>query len=87
MNCRLLSVRLSEQWQLDLHDRVPTAQGKQGKIAKKIFEKILVRNQRGFGNFDKTQLAQVVNSLILKIQDIAIFAAKYSNYSKSVSPM
>ena len=28
--------------------------------------------------------AQVVNSLILNIQDIAIFAAKFSNCSKSV---
>ena len=34
---------------------------------------------REFGNFAKTQeiwFAQVVNSLILKVQDISIFAAK-----------
>ena len=36
---------------------------------------------REFGNFAKTQgilFAQVVNSLILKVKDIAIFAAKIS---------
>ena len=34
------------------------------------------------GNF-----AQVVNPLILKMQDIAIFAAQLSNFAKSVSQM
>ena len=36
---------------------------------------------REFGNFAKTQgiwLAQVVNSLILKLKDISIFAGKIS---------
>ena len=43
---------------------------------------------REFGNFAKTQgilLAQVVNSLILKIQDITMFVANFLNlFSKSV---
>ena len=42
---------------------------------------------REFGNFARTQgilFGQVVNSFILKIQDIAIFAAKFSNDCKSV---
>ena len=37
-----------------------------------------------FGNFAKTQgifFAQVVNSLILKVKDIAIFAMKISFFS------
>ena len=41
---------------------------------------------REFGNFAKTQgilFAQVVNSLILKVEDIAIFAAKISIFSRS----
>ena len=40
-----------------------------------------------FGNFAKTQgilFAKVVNSMILKIQDIAIIAAKFSKFSKLV---
>ena len=39
------------------------------------------RKHREFGNFAKTQgiwFAQVVNYLILKVQDISIFAAKIS---------
>ena len=38
---------------------------------------------REFGNFAKTQgiwFAQVVNSLILKVKDISIFAAKIHNF-------
>ena len=38
---------------------------------------------REFGNFAKTQgiwFAQVVNSLLLKVKDISIFAAKISNF-------
>ena len=38
---------------------------------------------REFGNFAKTQViwfAQVVNSLILKVKDISIFAAKILSY-------
>ena len=52
------------------------------------------RKHREFGNFAKTQgilFGQVVNSLILKVKDIAIFAAKISiffpkldRYGKSV---
>ena len=60
--------------------RVPTAQGKQGKWSKKI----LSGKHREFGNFAKTPgiwFAQVVNSLILKVKDIAIFAAKISIFS------
>ena len=41
-------------------------------------------NTGNFENFAKTQgisLAQVVNSPILKIQDIAIFAAKFLKFS------
>ena len=41
---------------------------------------------REFGNFAKTQgilFAQVVNSLILKVKDIAIFAAKISIFFQS----
>ena len=40
-----------------------------------------VRENREFGNFAKTQgilFAQVVNSLIPKVKDIAIFPAKIS---------
>ena len=39
-----------------------------------------------FGNFAKTQgiwFAQVVNSLILKVKDISIFAAKLPNLKKT----
>ena len=43
---------------------------------------------RGFGNFVKTPemfFAQVVNSLILKIQDIAISTATFSDFPVSTS--
>ena len=56
--------------------KVPTAQGK-GKMAKGV----PVGENREFLNFAKTQgllVAQVVNSLILKLKNIAIFAAKIS---------
>ena len=56
-------------------DRVPTAQGKQGKWSKKFI------NIDAFRNFAKTQgiwFAQVVNSLILKVKDISKLAAKIS---------
>ena len=56
--------------------RVPTAQGKQGKWQKKI----PVRENTG--NLE-ILLAQVVNSLILKVKDIAIFAANISIFSRS----
>ena len=55
---------------------VPNAQGKQGKWPPKI---PCQRKHREFGNFAKTQgiwFAQVVHSLILKVKDISIFAAK-----------
>ena len=51
--------------------RVPTAQGKQGKWPKRIPV--------------KTQgilFAQVVNSLILMVKEIALFAAKISIFSQ-----
>ena len=43
--------------------------------------------QREFGNFAKTQgilFAQVVNSLILKVKDTAIFAVKVSIFYSEV---
>ena len=42
---------------------------------------------REFGNFAKTQgiwFAQVVNSLILTVKDISIFAAKISIFSEEL---
>ena len=44
-------------------------------------QKFPIRENREFGNFAKTQgilFAQGVNFLILKIQNIAIFAVKFS---------
>ena len=61
-------------------NRVPTAQGKQGKWPKKI---PCQGKHKEFGNFAKTQeiwFAQVVNSLILKVKDVSIFAAKILNF-------
>ena len=58
--------------------RVPTAQGKSGKMPKRI---PCQGKHREFGNFAKTQgilFAQVVSSLILKIKDIVLFAPKIS---------
>ena len=55
-----------------LSDRVPTAQGKWPN-------KICRGKPREFGSSAKTQgirFAQVVNSLILKVKDILIFATK-----------
>ena len=54
--------------------------GKTGKMTKNI---PCQGNHREFGNSAKTQgiwFAQVVNSLILKIKDMAIFATKISNF-------
>ena len=59
--------------------RVPTAQGKQGKWPKNPCQ----GKHREFGNFAKTQgilFAQVVNSLILKVKDILVFAANISRF-------
>ena len=56
----------------------PTAQRKQGKWPQK---NACQGKYREFGNYAKTQgiwFAQVVNSLILKLKDIAMFAAKIS---------
>ena len=53
-----------------------------GKTRKMFFKKS-VRENREFGNFAKTQgiwFAQVVNSLILKVKDISIFASEISNF-------
>ena len=64
--------------------RVPTAQGKQGKWPQK---NPCQGKHREFGNFAKTQgilFAQVVNSLFLKVKDIAIFAAKISIFSQKL---
>ena len=63
--------------------RVPTAQGKPGKWPKKFRQ----GKHREFGNFAKTQgilFAQVVNSLILKVKDTAIFAANISIFFPEV---
>ena len=60
--------------------RVPTPQGKQGKWQKKFHQ----GKHRELGNFAKAQgirFAQVVNSLILKVKDISIFAEKISIFS------
>ena len=60
--------------------RVPTAQGKQGKWVKKNPGQ---GKHREFGKFAKTQgiwFAQVINSLILKVTNILIFAAKISKF-------
>ena len=46
----------------------------------------ICREDREFGNFAKTQgilFAQVVNSLIIKVKDIAIFATKIPIFSRS----
>ena len=58
--------------------RVPTAQGKQGEMANK---NPCPGKPREFGNFAKGQgiwFAQVVNTLIVKVNDISIFATKIS---------
>ena len=62
------------------YSRVPMAQGKQRKWP-------CQGKQREFGNFAKTQgtfVAQVVNSLILKVKDTALFAAKISIFPPEV---
>ena len=59
------------------------AQGTQGKWPKK---NPCQGKHREFGNFAKTQgilFAQDVNSLILEVKHIAIFAAKISFFSRS----
>ena len=66
---------------------VPTAQGKHRQIFKKD---PCQGKHKEFGNFAKTQgvlFAQVVHSLILDIQHIAIIGVKILNFSKSVLHM
>ena len=61
--------------------RVPTAQGKQGKCPKK---NPCQGKHRELGNLAKSQgiwFAQLVNSLILKVKDILVFAAKFFKFS------
>ena len=72
------------------NSRVPTAQGKQGKWQTKFPVRentgnleMLSKHREFCLNTGKTQgilLAQVVNVLILKVKDIAIVAAKKSNF-------
>ena len=60
-----------KKWSQGNHCTVKT-----GKMVKK---NPCQRKYRAFGNFAKTQgiwFAQVVNSLILKVKDISLFAAK-----------
>ena len=60
---------------------VPTAQGKQGKWKKKTIP--CQGKHRKYRNFVQAQgvlFAQVVHSLILKVKDIVIFAAKISSF-------
>ena len=66
-----------------LYEQSPHCTGKTGKTAPII---PCQGKHREFGNFAKTQgiwFAQVVNSLILKIQDIAMFSVKFSKKSAS----
>ena len=67
--------------------RVPTPQGKQGKWKKKI----PVRENTGNLEIlpkhrENTEIwfAQVVNSLILKVKDISVFAPKISIFSEDL---
>ena len=60
------------------------ATGKTGKMAKK---NPCQGKHREFGNLAKTQgiwFAQVVNSLIPKVKDISVFAAKISIFSEDL---
>ena len=72
--------------------RLPTAQGKQGKWTKKFPVRentgnlaILSKHRENTRNFIKTQgkhreFARVVNSRILKLKYISIFAAKIPQF-------
>ena len=63
--------------------RVPTAQGKQGKRPKKIHVRENTGNLGIFLKHWKTMgilFAKVVNSLILKVKNIAILAAIISKF-------
>ena len=68
-------------FRLRAYFRVPTAQAKQGKQGKWPKKNPCQGKHRELGNFAKTQgilFAQVVNSLMPKVKDIVIFAAKIS---------
>ena len=65
--------------------RVPTAQGKTGKTGKMAKINPCQGKHRNFGKFAKTRgiwFAQVVISLILKLKDISVFAAKISIFRR-----
>ena len=68
--------------------RVPTAQGKRGKMAKKNpCQGNFVKTQGILSKHRETQgilLTQVVNALILKVKDIAIVTAKKSIFSQKL---
>ena len=61
--------------------RIPTAQGKQGKWGEKIPVRENTGNLEILPKTQGTWFAQVVNSLILKIKNISVFAAKISIFS------
>ena len=70
---------------LSLYDmiRVSTAQGKQGNGQKKSLSGKTQGIWKFCQNTGKTQgiwFAEVINSLILKVKDISIYAAKVSNF-------
>ena len=71
-------------WSLLALNRVPTAQGKQGKWPKRF--PVRGKNREICQNTGKTQgilFAQVKNSLILQVKDTVIFAAKILFFSRS----
>ena len=72
-------------WCIDQGNRVPTAHEEQNKL-KMAKEILCLGKHREFENVAKTQeilFAQVVNSLILKVKDIAIFAGEIFNFLRS----
>ena len=67
--------------------RVPTAQGKQGKWPKESLSGKTQGIWKFCQNTGKTQgiwFAQVVNSLMLKVKDISVFAAKISLFFRRI---
>ena len=59
--------------------------GKTGKMVKEIPCQGKHRKLRNFGKTQRIWFAQVVNSLILKVKDISIFAAnKLVKFAKSI---
>ena len=67
------------------HARVPTTQGKQGTWPHRFPDRENTGNlailQKKKKKKKEISFAQVVNSLILNIQDIAMFAVDFSNFS------